>query len=116
MVMKRIPPGVNASRAAATEPPHDSNEHILDAGEGLALEAAADQGHGADPALDLAGVGEVDEAVLREVGVDRHLHQPGEAAAEDVGGHAGDGLGIEHAVADDPQPAVALGDEHPAVG
>ena len=61
------------------------------------------------------GVGEIDEAVVREVGMHGHVHQPAVAVGPHLR-HAGDRVRVERAVAHDAKAAVALGDEHPAAG
>ena len=61
------------------------------------------------------GVGEIDEMVLREVGMRQDFHQPGQAHGVHRG-NARDGIRIELAVAHHAELAVALGHQHVAVG
>ena len=61
-------------------------------------------------------VREVDQPILGEPRMHGHVPQTQPAAVGVVHlGHAADGLGIEHAVADDPQTARALRDQDVAV-
>ena len=62
-----------------------------------------------------ARIGEVDQAVLREAGVQHHVEQPALAIVPHLG-HARDRLGHEPAVRDDAEPAGALRHQHPPVG
>ncbi len=57
------------------------------------------------------GVGQVDQVVLLEIGVQGDVHQAAQAPRQQLG-QAGDRVGIQHAVADDAQAPVPLGDEH----
>ena len=92
------------------------HEHVLDIAQGHAVEPPPDEGDGRLVVRQRPGVAEVDEPVLVEVRMERHVHQAGEASGEHRR-HPGDGLGVEHPVADHPErPEIALGDEDAPVG
>ena len=61
-----------------------------------------------------ARVGEVNQAVVGEVRVERHVEQPALAVVPHLR-HAGHRLGVEHAVGHDAEPAGAFGHQHPPV-
>src|SRR5690349_17327785 len=83
--------------------------------ETMAGEAAAGD-FGADAAFATRGVGEIHKAVLRIAGMQGDIEQP----TLTIGGYrwqAGHGIRIEPAViADDPESARALRDQHSAIG
>ena len=121
--------GEDQPRHAEAADPGVGDEDVLDVGQGVgAVEAAARQHRRSRERLELgrvhrrvlARVGlqvrEVDQPVLGEPRMHGHVPQAQPAAVGVVHlGHAADGLGIEHAVADDPQAAGALGDQDVAV-
>jgi hypothetical protein len=74
------------------------------------------EAHDADahPVL-FVGVGEVEQAVLCEVGVERESHQAALAPALDVGDD-GERLGSQTPLLVDAHAAGSLREEHPAVG
>ena len=90
-------------------------ENDLDILEAAAGELAAGD-FGADAALTAPHVGQVNEVVLRVTGMQRDIEQPALADGGDLR-QAGNRLRIQLAVlADDPQPARAFRDQHPAIG
>ncbi len=87
---------------------------FLDGHETLAGErAAGDRGRRATVAG--ARIGEIDQPVLRELGVQRDVEQPTLAAVAHVG-RTGDRLRVEPAIGDDAKATWTLGHEHPSVG
>src|SRR5688572_11285337 len=60
------------------------------------------------------GVGEVDEAVLREPRVKRDVHQPAQGDSTDLR-HTADRCGIKHPLANHAQPPGTLCHEHVAI-
>ena len=80
--------------------------------DGGAVPAKACEGEAVGFAVVAGGlaVTDVDERVLREVGMERHVHEAGESGGLD-GREAGNGCGIEDAIADDAEFAAAFGDE-----
>jgi hypothetical protein len=89
-------------------------EDDLDIGQRSAGPAAAGQHRLADIVGNGPVIGQIDEAVAREIRMQDDVHQSLQPAGADLG-HAGDRLRIEHAVTDDSQIADALGDQHVAV-
>jgi hypothetical protein len=71
--------------------------------------------HGGRTSLALAGIGEVEEVVLREVGMQADVEQAALATGIDPG-HAADRPALQPAVGEDPQPSRPLGDQQPPVG
>ena len=64
-----------------------------------------------------AGIGEIDQPIAREIGMQHHVVQPALPPFRDRGGKSGDGCGIQHAVGGDiPQAAGPFSDQHPSVG
>ena len=91
-------------------------EQHLHVFEPVAVEPAAGE-LGAVAASALPGVGDVDEAVLREVRVEHHVVQPALAGFRHRRGEPADGSRVQRAVRlDVAQPAGPFGDEHPSVG
>ena len=81
----------------------------------MAIEAGAGE-RGRDHVVrDVLRVGEIDDLVLREIGMGQDFHQSGQTHGMYFG-HAGDRLGIEAAVTHEAEPAGAFGNEHVAVG
>ena len=64
---------------------------------------------------DRLGVGEVDEVIVGEPRMEGDIHQTAVAVGPDRR-HARNRLRVEHAVANDTEPAGPLGDQHAAVG
>ena len=71
--------------------------------------------HRRGAALALAGIGEIEHGVPREVGVQADVEQAALAARIDLG-QAADRRPFEPAVGEDAQPARPLGDQQAAVG
>ena len=85
---------------------------ILPVAEGGAVPAKAGEGESVGFAVRAGGlvIADVDERILREVGMQRHVHEAGESGGLD-GREAGDGCGTEDAVADHAEFAAAFRDE-----
>ena len=60
-------------------------------------------------------IGEIDEVVLGESGIERHIEKAALAVCDYLG-HACDGLGDDAVLGDDPQASGLLRDEHAAIG
>src|SRR3954471_24443567 len=108
--------------ARHTASPVVGYEDVLHVDDRLAIPRAAGERHGAAPFVERLRVGEIDVLVLRELGVEYHVH-----VAVDGAGQAGDPrevplrqpghrLRIEHAVADDADLAFTRRDQHDVVG
>ena len=92
------------------------NEHVFDVAQRHALETSADDGDGAGLVRQGTRIADVHEPVLIESGMQRHVHQAGQASGQHLG-YPFQWLRVEHAVANHPQaPRVALGDQDAAVG
>ena len=90
------------------------DEDIADVGECLAIEASACEGQRVLRALQRLRVCQVDQMVLRELRMERNIHQSGEALRAHSR-NARNGLGVQHTIPDEPQLSSALGHEHRAI-
>ena len=91
-------------------------EQDLHSGKAVAVEPAPGQ-LGAVAAGALAGIGEVNQAVLREPWMQHHIVQPALPPRRQAFGKAGDGSGIQRTVGGDvAEPARPFGNKHPSVG
>ena len=96
------------SRVAFIGLGHQKIAHI---GEHAAFQSTSRKRWGTSAVLDGLGVGEVDQPILGEPGMECDIHQPAIA----VGPYAGDTSDrrwIEYAVADDAEPAGPFRDQH----
>ena len=116
-VTKEVAIGEQEARAevAAAVVARQGDVDLLDILQARADEPAAGDRGGRIVIVVGARIGEVDQAVLREAGVQRHVEQPALAIVPHLG-HARDRLGHEPAVRDDAEPAGALRHQHPPVG
>ena len=89
------------------------DHQVLDVTQRVPVQPAPREGGRAAAVVVPLGVGEIDQPVVGEVGVERHVHQAAVAVDPHLR-HPGDGTRIELAVAHHAQPAVALDDQHPA--
>ena len=114
---KEVAIGEQEARAevAAAVVARQGDVDLLDILQARADEPAAGDRGGRIVIVVGARIGEVDQAVLREAGVQRHVEQPALAIVPHLG-HARDRLGHEPAVRDDAEPAGALRHQHPPVG
>ena len=93
---------------------HEEIPHLHERAAPVELAARQDVGGGQPVPGTRLVVGEVDELVLLVAGMERDVHQTRAAVRKDLR-DAGERLGIQHAVADDPETAAVLRDEHVAV-
>ena len=87
------------------------HEEIANVGERAAIEPAPRERRCAFAVLDGLGVGEVDQPVVGETWMERDIHQAA-VAVRSHARHAGDRRRVEHAVADQADPAGPFGDQH----
>ena len=119
VVMKSMPSRPNAMRDV---PAASSDEDVPDVGERLPSKRPRAMRHRPALLVERLRVGEIDELVLGKLRMERDVHVAVNGAGQaglagPVGRRAaGDRLRIEHAVADDPQLAGALGDQHAPSG
>ena len=91
------------------------HQQVADILEVHVLEAAARERNRRAVVRPALRVGEIHEVVLREVGMQHHVHQPLVRTGHDLG-DTGNRHRIEHAVADDTQLTRTFRDEHSAIG
>ena len=97
------------------------NKNVLHVGERAAIQSPARDRSGPFSSVQRLGVSEVEEVILREVRMERDVHisvhraRPARFSGPIRCRSAGDGLRIEHTLANNPQSPGALGHQHASV-
>ena len=90
------------------------HQQVLHVAQRVTVQPAPRQGGRAAAVVVPLGVGEIDQPVVGEVRMERHVHQAAVAVVPHFR-HAGNGARVELVIANQAQPAVALDNQHSAV-
>ena len=100
------------TRVARVEVGHEKVFHI---DERVAFEPAPGECRCAHLVSDRLGIGEIDQVIPFELGMERNIHETPVTIGPDLR-HAGDGLWVQHAASNDAQATAPLGDQHVVIG